>query len=155
MLILFKSCWESWYFLFVCFSKQLIWLSLATSSRLPSVSCVFHIHLVFKAFVVWLRSVLYGCHQWPIWEMSGGLSVTSVLFVFGMLSRIRSSFVQLIGESGNALKFWWVCFTDLLLLFHLPEILLFIPLSRKLGVVTVLCNRQLHSQLGPSNNNEK
>ena len=91
---------------FVCFSKQLIWLSLATSSRLPSVSCVFHIHLVFKAFVVWLRSVLYGCHQWPIWEMSGGLSVTSVLFVFGMLSRIRSSFVQLIGESGNALKFW-------------------------------------------------
>lgn len=136
MLIIFKYCWEYWHF--VCFSKQLIRLSLATSSNLPSVGCVFNVPSVFKGLVVWFTPVLDESPLCPSWEISDALSIISIMFAFGMLNKTRSTSTQPRVESRNALNIWWGHLTDLLLLCHLscafyfPETPLLIPLARKL-----------------------
>lgn len=91
--ILFKSHGECWYFWFRRQSAQL-----GSGYTFPPTMCWmwFQCSSIFKAFSVLFRSVSSMRHPMgQVWDLGGGLYVSSVLKVFTMLCRIRSTHVQL------------------------------------------------------------
>lgn len=107
--------------------------------------------------VLFYYSHLYVFFQGPTWEMSGAVSVISIISVFSMLNRTRSHLVQHRSESRDLLKVnFLIAFFSAISPVHSNSLSpLLIPLAKKLGAVTLLCSWQLNSHLGSSSKETK
>lgn len=80
---------------------------------------------LLKAFAVLFGSVCEFTTQWSVWDLGGSLPISSVLKVFDMLIKIKSTHVQVWGELRSSSTILQGCFPELLSIRHLTSIFWF------------------------------